>query len=49
MEKKPLPDLKAICEVFAVEGHWVSSCSIPSGHINDTYCSEFEAGGRRAK
>jgi Ser/Thr protein kinase RdoA (MazF antagonist) len=49
MDKKPHPDLKAVCAEFAVEGRWVSSCPIPSGHINDTYCSEFEAGGRRAK
>ena len=49
MEKKPLPDLETICEAFAVDGRWVSSCPIPSGHINDTYCSEFEAGGRRAR
>ncbi len=46
MEKKPSPDLEAICGAFAVEGRWVSSCPIPSGHINDTYCSRFEAGGR---
>jgi hypothetical protein len=49
MEKKPLPDLKTICAAFEVEGRWVSSCPIPSGHINDTYCSEFEASGRRVK
>jgi len=46
MEKKPLPDLEGICTAFAVEGRWVSSCPIPSGHINDTYCSKFEDGGR---
>jgi hypothetical protein len=46
MEKKPLPDLERICTAFAVEGRWVSSCPIPSGHINDTYCSQFEDGGR---
>jgi len=49
MEKKPMPDLKAICEAFTVEGRWVSSCPIPSGHINDTYCSKFEADGRLIK
>ncbi|HYA49124.1 MAG TPA: hypothetical protein VEG35_05435, partial [Burkholderiales bacterium] len=49
MEKKPLPDLRAICKAFAVDGRWASSCPIPSGHINDTYCSEFDAGGRRAR
>jgi Ser/Thr protein kinase RdoA (MazF antagonist) len=49
MEKKPLPDLKSICAAFTVPGRWVSSCPIPSGHINDTYCSEFEDGGRRVK
>jgi Ser/Thr protein kinase RdoA (MazF antagonist) len=49
MEKKPTPDLRAISTAFAVEGRWVSSCPIPSGHINDTYCSEFEAAGRRIK
>jgi hypothetical protein len=46
MERKPGPDLEAICRAFAVEGRWISSCPIPSGHINDTYCSEFEAAGR---
>jgi len=49
MEKKPLPELDRICAAFAVEGRWVSSCPIPSGHINDTYCSEFETAGRRVK
>ncbi len=49
MEKKPLPELDRICAAFAVEGRWVSSCPIPSGHINDTYCSEFEDAGRRVK
>jgi len=49
MEEKPMPDLKAICAAFAVEGRWISSCPIPSGHINDTYCSEFEVDGRRAR
>jgi Ser/Thr protein kinase RdoA (MazF antagonist) len=46
METKPSPDLEAICRAFAVDGRWVSSCPIPSGHINDTYCSKFETGGR---
>ena len=49
MEKKPLPELDRICAAFAVEGRWISSCPIPSGHINDTYCSEFEDAGRRVK
>ncbi len=49
MDKKPTPDLEAICGAFAVEGRYVSSCPIPSGHINDTYCSEFESGGRRLR
>jgi hypothetical protein len=46
MDKKPLPDLEDICAAFAVEGRWISSCPIPSGHINDTYCSKFEDGRR---
>ena len=46
MAKKPLPDLEGICDAFAVEGRWLSTCPIPSGHINDTYCSKFEDGGR---
>ena len=49
MEKKPSPELDRICAAFAVDGRWVSSCPIPSGHINDTYCSEFEDAGRRVK
>ncbi len=49
MENKPLPELDRICAAFTVEGRWVSSCPIPSGHINDTYCSEFETAGRRVK
>ncbi len=49
MDKKPLPELDRICAAFAVEGRWISSCPIPSGHINDTYCSEFENAGRRVK
>ena len=46
MAKKPLPDLEGICAAFAVEGRWLSTCPIPSGHINDTYCSKFEDRGR---
>ena len=49
METKPLPELDRICAAFDCPGNWISSCPIPSGHINDTYCSEFEAGGRRVK
>ncbi len=49
MEKKPLPELDRICAAFDCPGAWVSSCPIPSGHINDTYCSEFDEGGRRVK
>jgi hypothetical protein len=49
MEKKPLPELDRICAAFDCPGVWVSSCPIPSGHINDTYCSEFDDGGRRTK
>jgi len=45
MDLKPSPDLEAICAAFAVDGRWISTCAIPSGHINDTYCSKFEAGG----
>jgi Ser/Thr protein kinase RdoA (MazF antagonist) len=44
-----MPDLKEICTVFAIEGRWMSSCPIPSGHINDTYCSEFETRGKRIR
>ncbi|MCK7483798.1 MAG: hypothetical protein M0C28_47505 [Candidatus Moduliflexus flocculans] len=36
---KPLPELDRICAAFDCPGVWVSSCPIPSGHINDTYCS----------
>jgi Ser/Thr protein kinase RdoA (MazF antagonist) len=49
MDKTPPHDLKTICGAFAVEGRWRSSCPIPSGHINDTFCSEFEAAGRRVR
>ena len=49
MDKKPTPDLETICAAFACDGAWVSSCPIPSGHINDTYCSEFEDRGRRVR
>ncbi|MEN6560286.1 MAG: aminoglycoside phosphotransferase family protein [Acidobacteriota bacterium] len=49
MEKKPLPELDRICAAFDCPGTWVSSCAIPSGHINDTYCSEFDERGRRVK
>ena len=49
MDKKPHPDLTTVCAAFAVEGRWISSCPIPSGHINDTYCSKFEADGRLIK
>lgn len=45
----PVPDLKTICAAFDIRGRWISSCPIPSGHINDTYCSEFEDGRRRIK
>jgi hypothetical protein len=46
MASKPSPDLEAICTAFTVDGRWVSTCPIPSGHINDTYCTKFEVGGR---
>jgi len=49
MEKKPLPELDRICAAFDCPGTWMSSCPIPSGHINDTYCSEFDESGRRMK
>jgi Ser/Thr protein kinase RdoA (MazF antagonist) len=49
MEKKPLPELDRICAAFDCPGTWISSCPIPSGHINDTYCSEFDDRGRRVK
>ncbi|MBN2264555.1 MAG: aminoglycoside phosphotransferase family protein [Candidatus Aminicenantes bacterium] len=45
MDTRPAADLESICASFAVEGRWISTCPIPSGHINDTYCSRFEAGG----
>lgn len=49
MDPKPLPELDRICAAFDCPGTWISSCPIPSGHINDTYCSEFDDGGRRVK
>jgi aminoglycoside phosphotransferase (APT) family kinase protein len=49
MEKRPLPELDRICAAFEAGGTWISTCPIPSGHINDTYCSEFEEAGRRVK
>ncbi len=49
MEMKPLPDLDRICAAFDCEGTWISSCTIPSGHINDTYRSDFDKNGRRIK
>ncbi len=49
MEEKPLPELDRICAAFDCPGDWISSCPIPSGHINDTYCSEFDQSGRRVK
>jgi len=49
MDKAPGPDMKAIASAFAVEGHWIASRPIDSGHINDTYCSEFEAAGKRTR
>jgi hypothetical protein len=49
MDKKPLPELDRICAAFECTGTWISSCPIPSGHINDTYCSEFDEGGRKVK
>jgi hypothetical protein len=49
MELKPSPELDRICAAFECAGTWISSCPIPSGHINDTYCSEFDEAGRRVK
>jgi len=49
MDTKPLPELDRICAAFDCPGTWISSCPIPSGHINDTYCSEFDESGRRIK
>ncbi|MCK7483637.1 MAG: aminoglycoside phosphotransferase family protein [Candidatus Moduliflexus flocculans] len=44
-----MPELDRICAAFDCPGTWVSSCPIPSGHINDTYCSEFDEAGRRGQ
>jgi len=49
MEKKPSPALDRICAAFDVAGAWILSSPIPSGHINDTYCSEFDQAGRKVK
>jgi len=49
MDKTPRHDLRAVCAEFAIECRWLESCAIPSGHINDTYCSEYEVGGRRVR
>ena len=49
MDKEPSPDLERVCAAFDCSGTWISSCPIPSGHINDTYCSEFEDAGRLVK
>lgn len=39
------PDLEPICAAFEIEGRFLGSCPVPSGHINETYCSIFELGG----
>jgi Ser/Thr protein kinase RdoA (MazF antagonist) len=49
MEKRLQPELDKICAAFCCPGTWISSCPIPAGHINDTYCSEFDESGRRVK
>ena len=49
MENRLQPELDGICAAFDCPGTWISSCPIPSGHINDTYCSEFDESGRRVK
>lgn len=49
MKKKPFAELDRICAAFDAAGTWISSCPVPSGHINDTYCSEFDEAGRRVK
>ncbi len=38
------PDLETICAAFQTEGRYLGFCPIPSGHINETYCAEFETG-----
>lgn len=43
------PDLGAICSAFEIEGRFLGSCPVPSGHINETYCSAFESSGRTAR
>jgi len=43
------PDLGRICGAFEIEGRFLGGCPVPSGHINETYCSAFEVSGRSAR
>ena len=43
------PDLEPICAAFEIEGRFLGSCPVPSGHINETYCSVFELVGEQTR
>lgn len=43
------PDLRAVGQAFAIDGEWRRAARHGSGHINQTYVSEFEHQGRIAR
>jgi Ser/Thr protein kinase RdoA (MazF antagonist) len=43
------PDLETICAAFEIEGRFLGSCPVPSGHINETYCSAYESSGKTVR
>ena len=49
MMNKREPDLEAVCAAFEIRGRFLGSCPVPSGHINETYCSAFETPGGMAR
>ncbi len=42
-------DLRAIAGQFQIHGQFLEAASYGSGHINDTYCVVFQAGGARVR
>jgi hypothetical protein len=43
MSNDRAPDLGAICAAFEIDGRFLGGCPVPSGHINETFCSAFES------
>jgi len=45
----PAHDIPLVARQFQIEGEFIEAAPHGSGHINDTYCAEFDRGGARAR